>query len=571
MRRNKWQFWIDRGGTFTDVVALRPDGSLRTAKLLSDNPEHYADAAAEGIRRFMAGSGVIEAIKMGTTVATNALLERAGTPTALVVTRGFRDALAIGYQNRPDIFALQIRKPEPIYDRVIEAHERVDARGNVLCELDAADIRRSLQACFDAGLRAAAICLVHGYRYPDHERAIAGIAADLGFTQVSVSHDVESLVKFVSRGETTLADAYLTPVLNNYIAGLQTELARIAVPERLLFMQSNGGLTLAERFRGKNSVLSGPAAGVVGMVETASKAGFDRLIGFDMGGTSTDVSAWSGEYERSNDSEVAGVRLRAPMMKIHTIAAGGGSILDYRDERFQVGPGSAGANPGPACYRRGGPLTVTDANVLLGRIPVDYFPCVFGKKANQPLDTEVVRQRFDNLAQEVSVDTRERVAEGFLTIAVESMANAIRKITIERGEDVRDFVLCCFGGAGGQHACRVAEVLDIKRVWLHPMAGVLSAYGMGLSDIRVERQKSVDIEFSAKALAHLQPEIDRLQRECDASLAEQHVPSENRKFSVNLGLRVKGSDTILDVAFGMADEMLSSFSQCLSQSFWCRA
>ncbi|MGI9263159.1 MAG: hydantoinase B/oxoprolinase family protein, partial [Woeseiaceae bacterium] len=426
---------------------------------------------------------------------------------------------------------------------------------------------RSLQQCHAAGVRSVAICLVHGYRYPAHENAIAEIAAELGFAQISVSHDVESLVKFVSRGETTLADAYLTPVLNNYINGLQTELKRIAIPERLLFMQSNGGLTLSDSFRGKNSVLSGPAAGVVGMVETASKAGFRRLIGFDMGGTSTDVSAWSGDYERSNNSEVAGVRLRAPMMKIHTIAAGGGSILDYRDERFQVGPESAGANPGPACYRRGGPLTVTDANVLLGRIPVEYFPRVFGKHADQPLDTEVVRQQFEMLSRDVAIGAPEKVAEGFLTIAVESMANAIRKITIERGEDVRDFVLCCFGGAGGQHACRVAEVLDIKHVWLHPMAGVLSAYGMGLSNIRVERQKSIDVGFNEEALARIQPDIDRLRKECDESLAEQHVPAGNRKFSISLGLRVKGSDTILDVGFDTADVMVASFAATYRSRF----
>ena len=405
---NKWQFWIDRGGTFTDVVALRPDGRLETAKLLSENPEQYVDAAAEGIRRFMSGSEPgsdpigIEAVKMGTTVATNALLERKGTPTVLVVTQGFADALAIGYQNRPDIFALQIVKPEPLYDRVIETRERLSANGEVIIALDENEVRESLQNCFDDGLRSTAICLVHGYRYPEHEKRIGEIARKIGFTQVSVSHDVESLIKFVSRGETTLADAYLTPVLNNYIDRLQTELSTIASPERLLFMQSNGGLTLADSFRGKNSVLSGPAAGVVGMVETASKAGFERLIGFDMGGTSTDVSAWSGEYERSNDSEVAGVRLRAPMMKIHTIAAGGGSILEYKDDRFQVGPGSAGANPGPACYRRGGPLTVTDANILLGRIPVDYFPNAFGPDADQPLDVEIVRQKFDEFTRVVT-------------------------------------------------------------------------------------------------------------------------------------------------------------------------
>ncbi len=560
MNSNKWQFWIDRGGTFTDIVALCPDGSLDTAKLLSENPEQYADAAAEGIRRFVTKSDRIEAIKMGTTVATNALLERRGTPTALIVTQGFRDALAIGYQNRPDIFALNIIKPVPIYERVVEARERVSAAGETITPLDEDGIRASLQLCFDDGLRSVAICLVHGYRYPENEKRIGQLATEIGFTQVSLSHDVESLIKFVSRGETTLADAYLTPVLNNYIEGLQRELASVATPERLLFMQSNGGLTLAESFRGKNSVLSGPAAGVVGMVETASKVGFERLIGFDMGGTSTDVSAWSGEYERSNDSEVAGVRLRAPMMKIHTIAAGGGSILQYKDERFQVGPESAGADPGPACYRRDGPLTVTDANVLLGRIAIDYFPSVFGPDAKQPLDEEVVRQKFTELAHDVAAETPEQVAEGFLTVAVESMANAIRKITIERGEDVRDFVLCCFGGAGGQHACKVAEVLGMKKIWLHPMAGVLSAYGMGLSDIRVEKQQTAEVPFNDDEIALLQPVIARLQRQCDASLAAQNVPEGNRAFQVGLGLRISGSDTILDVASDSAANMIESFA-----------
>jgi 5-oxoprolinase (ATP-hydrolysing) len=568
-----WQFWIDRGGTFTDIVALRPDGSLETAKLLSDNPEQYADAAAEGIRRFLSGSEPgsdpirIEAVKMGTTVATNALLERKGTPTALVVTQGFADALAIGYQNRPDIFALNIVKPAPLYDRVIEVKERVSANGDIIRSLDEADITQSLQKCFNDGLRSAAICLVHGYRYPEHENRIGAIAGEIGFTQISVSNDVEALIKFISRGETTLADAYLTPVLNNYINGLQAELANVAIPERLLFMQSNGGLTLAETFRGKNSVLSGPAAGVVGMVETASKAGFARLIGFDMGGTSTDVSAWSGDYQRSNDSEVAGVRLRAPMMKIHTIAAGGGSILEFKDDRFQVGPGSAGANPGPACYRRGGPLTVTDANVLLGRIPVDQFPAVFGPHADQTLDIDIVREKFFELTKSMNAVTPEKAAEGFVAVAVESMANAIRKITIERGEDVRDFVLCSFGGAAGQHACKVAEVLDVAKVWLHPLAGVLSAYGMGLSDIRVERQQTADVPFNKDEIQGLQPTIDVLRKQCDESLAEQSVPAHHRKFRTSLGLRIKESDTILDVDHDKPDAMIESFSETYRSRF----
>jgi 5-oxoprolinase (ATP-hydrolysing) len=575
MTGKSWQFWIDRGGTFTDVVAHRPDGSIETAKLLSENPEQYHDAAAEGIRQMVvewSDTVPIEAVKMGTTVATNALLERQGTPTALIVTEGFADALAIGYQNRPDIFALNIIKPTPLYDRVIEAPERMNATGEIIRPLDEESVSAALERCAKDGITSVAICLVHGYRYPEHENRIAEIAKTAGLKQVSVSHDVESLIKFVSRAETTLADAYLTPVLNNYIDGLKNSLKNIATPNRLLFMQSNGGLVLAENFRGKNSILSGPAAGVVGMVETASKMGFERLIGFDMGGTSTDVSAWSGEYERSNDSEVAGVRLRAPMMKIHTIAAGGGSILKFQDQRYQVGPDSAGADPGPACYRRDGPLTVTDANVLLGRIPVDHFPSVFGPNADQPLDDEIARDRFGHLTQQISADsgaavTPEAVADGFLTVAIENMANAIRKITIERGEDVRDFVLCSFGGAAGQHACKVAEVLGIKNIWLHPMAGVLSAYGMGLSNIRVEKQQSVDVAFSKKSLQDLQPDIDHLQSDCDALLAEQHVPKQYREFRVTVGMRIKGSDTILDVRHGSADEMVEAFSDLYRRRF----
>ena len=575
MNKDKWQFWIDRGGTFTDIVALCPDGSLQTAKLLSENAAQYADAAAEGIRRILTrwpAAAPIAAVKMGTTVATNALLERQGTPTALIVTRGFADALAIGYQNRPDIFALNILKPEPIYDRVIEIDERLNAAGDVLTPLHKDSITTALNKCFADGIRAVAICLVHGYRYPQHEQAVAMIATEVGFTQISVSHDVERLIKFVSRAETTLADAYLTPVLNNYINGLETALGKIATPERLMFMQSSGGLVQADKFRGKNSVLSGPAAGVVGMVETAAKKGYDRLIGFDMGGTSTDVSAWSGEYERSNDSVVAGVRMRAPMMRIHTIAAGGGSHLKYADQRFQVGPESAGATPGPVCYRGGGPLAVTDANVLLGRIPVEHFPSVFGPSADQPLDADAVAAQFNNLARSISADRDvvvmpEEVAAGFVTVAVESMANAIRKITIERGDDVRDFVLCCFGGAGGQHACKVAEVLDVKKIWLHPMAGVLSAYGMGLANIRVEQQRSVDLPFNEAELVAIQPILNELRQQCDASLAAQSVPAKNRNFRISLGLRIKGSDTILDVAFDSAAAVIESFSTAYQRRF----
>jgi 5-oxoprolinase (ATP-hydrolysing) len=574
-----WQFWIDRGGTFTDVVALQPDGVITTFKLLSDNPERYPDAAAEGIRQALrrwsdAGNpdAPVAAVKMGTTVATNALLQRRGNRTALVVTQGFGDSLAIGYQNRPDIFALEIVKPTPLYCRVIEANERVTAEGEVLVPLDEASIAAALAGCAADGIDAASICLLHGYLWPGHERRIAALAAEAGMRQVSASHEVEPLIKFVSRAETTLVDAYLTPVLRAYIDGLRDALAEVAAPRRLLFMQSNGGLVVADRFRGKDSILSGPAAGVVGMVETARVAGLGRIIGFDMGGTSTDVSAWSGEYERDNESYVAGVRLRAPMMKIHTIASGGGSLLRYGDQRYQVGPDSAGADPGPASYRRGGPLTITDANLLLGRIPADYFPRVFGPQADAPLDPDIVRRQFTELARLVSAERgeevgAEEVAEGFLTVAVEAMANAIRKITVERGDDVRDFTLCCFGGAGGQHACQVASVLGIKRVWLHPLAGVLSAYGMGLSDIRVDRQQSIEAPLTDDTLRRLQEPLAALRQECDALLEQQNVPPVYRQLTAGVGIRVSGSDSVLDVTLGDAAAMRREFGRAYRDRF----
>lgn len=575
----KWQFWIDRGGTFTDVVAVRPDGAFETVKLLSESPGQYSDAAAEAISRILQrwlndgqSAAPIAAIKMGTTVATNALLERKGTPTALIVTRGFADSLAIGYQNRPDIFALNIVKPLPLYARVIEVDERMNADGDVLVNLDESSIASALKTCVAEGITSAAICLMHGYRYPTHEQRVATLAMAAGFTQISVSHKIEALIKFVSRAETTLADAYLTPVLNRYVQQLQSELGRNAKPERLLFMQSNGGLVDAAHFRGKNSVLSGPAAGVVGMVESARTAGFERLVGFDMGGTSTDVSAYSGSYERSNDSEIAGVKLRTPMLKVHTIAAGGSSILRFEDFRLQVGPESAGANPGPACYRRGGPLTVTDANVFLGRIPSEFFPHLFGPSGDQALDRKVTRRRFGTLAGEISTATGRKldaaqVAAGYLTVAVENMANAIRKITIERGEDVRDYTLCCFGGAGGQHACQVATVLGIKTIWLHPMAGVLSAYGMGLSDIRVERQQTVELELSQKNEYAWHEIQEQISAACERELDEQQVPQRNRKFMALLGVRVAGSDTVIEVPLAKPEIVKTSFADQYLQRF----
>ncbi len=569
-----WQFWIDRGGTFTDVVGRRADGRITTAKLLSEDPAHYADAAAEGIRRILtnAPADTVDAIKMGTTVATNALLERQGASTALLVTRGFGDALAIGYQNRPDIFATHIVKRPPLYERVVEVDERMSADGTVLTPLDVGTVQAELENLRDAGIRSIAICLLHGYRYPAHELQLGDIARRAGFDQVCVSHDVEAVIKFVSRGDTTLADAYLTPVLRSYVDRLRMALDNICRPARLMFMQSGGGLIDAERFRGKDSVLSGPAGGVVGMAQAAGAAGQKRLVGFDMGGTSTDVAAYSGTYERTTDSEVAGVRLRAPMMRIHTIAAGGGSILRYADGRYQVGPQSAGADPGPACYRRGGPLAVTDANVLLGRVLPDFFPNVFGPDADEPLDREIVRTRFKGLTDEISTDsgtamTPEQVADGFLAVASESMANAIRKITIERGEDVRDFTLCCFGGAGGQHACRVASILGMRRIWLHPLAGVLSAYGMGLADVRVERQRSVDVELDDATPDALGDVVASLEKACSDELMAQHIAPSRQHVEVRFGLRVRGTDTVIDVPKASSECMREAFAQAYRARF----
>jgi len=567
-----WQFWIDRGGTFTDIVARPPDGRLQTLKLLSDAPDHYPDAAAEGVRRLHEGGGRVDAIKMGTTVATNALLERKGARTALVTTRGFGDALAIGYQNRPDIFARHIVKPEPVYACVLEIDERIAADGRVITPLDDAAACAALSALRDAGIDAIAISLVHGYRHTTHERRLAEIARELGFPQVSVSHEVEALIKFVSRSETTLVDAYLTPVLRRYVENLRSELRRHREPDRLMFMQSSGGLIDADRFRGKDSVLSGPAGGVVGMARAAGAAGLGRLVGFDMGGTSTDVTTYAGAFEHSMDSEIAGVRLRAPMMRIHTIAAGGGSILRYADGRYQVGPESAGAVPGPASYRRGGPLTVTDANLLLGRLVPEYFPRVFGPGGDEPLDRDGAAEAFAALARDVGrksgrSTTSADVAAGFLAVAVESMANAIRSITVERGEDVRDYTLCCFGGAGGQHACKIADVLDMKQVWLHPLAGVLSAYGMGLADVRVERQQSVDRPLDDEALAELAGTVALLRGECEQALEAQSVPAGNRRLETLYGLRVAGTDTVIEVPEGSVEELTGRFAERYVQRF----
>ncbi|MEK9945887.1 MAG: hydantoinase B/oxoprolinase family protein [Alphaproteobacteria bacterium] len=570
-----WQFWIDRGGTFTDVVARAPDGSLQARKLLSENPEHYRDAALQGIRETL---GVdtndpipaerIASVKMGTTVATNALLERKGDRTVLVITEGLGDALRIGYQNRPKLFVRHIELPEMLFERVIEAPERLLADGTVRKELDEETVRRGLQDAYDAGIRAAAVILMHGYRYPAHEARIGAIAREIGFTQVSVSHEVSPLMKLVSRGDTTVVDAYLSPILRRYIDGLAGELGGT----RLMFMQSSGGLARADFFQGKDSILSGPAGGVVGAVRTSERADQPRIIGFDMGGTSTDVSHYDGEFERAFETEVAGVRMRAPMMAIHTVAAGGGSILHFDGSRYRVGPDSAGANPGPACYRRGGPLTVTDANVCVGKLQPDSFPAVFGPNADQPIDADIVRQRFEDLAKEIEAATGDKrsaqeVANGFIAIAVENMANAIKKISIQRGYDVTDYTLCCFGGAGAQHACLVADALGMTKVIIHPLAGLLSAYGMGLADTTSMRERAVEAALDDDQVSALQTAVAELEEEALAELAGQAILADRIDVLRQVHLRYEGSDTPLIVDFDDAAGMRAQFETVHRQRF----
>ena len=565
-----WQFWIDRGGTFTDVVAKRPDGSLVTHKLLSENPERYRDAAIQGIRDILGlatGAPIpaeVAAIKMGTTVATNALLERKGERTLLVITKGFRDALRIAYQNRPKIFARQIKLPELLYAEAIEVEERITAEGDVLTPLDLAAARRDLTAARKAGFEGVAILLMHGFRHTQHEKALAHLAEELGFRQISVSHRVSPLMKLVSRGDTTVVDAYLSPILRRYVDQVAREIGNTRT--RLMFMQSNGGLTDAARFQGKDSILSGPAGGIVGAVETARLAGFERIIGFDMGGTSTDVSHWSGAYERTFDAQVAGVRVRAPMMQIHTVAAGGGSILHFDGARFRVGPDSAGANPGPASYRRGGPLTVTDCNVMLGRLNPDFFPQIFGRNADQKLDQAIVTRKFAALAGEIARASgksvsAEEAAEGFLKIAVANMANAIKEISIQRGYDVSKYTLACFGGAGGQHACRVADELGMKRIFLHPFAGVLSAYGMGLADVRTLRHRTIEAPLNAQTLPELARALDELAREGTAELKGQGIEASAIEVERHVHIKYAGTDAPLLADFGDLTAIQASFEE----------
>ena len=569
MPDRRWQFWIDRGGTFTDIVARRPDGSLATHKLLSENPGRYRDAALAGVREILGVKGdkpipveMIEAVKMGTTVATNALLERKGERTVLFITRGFRDALRIAYQNRPRLFDRHIVLPELLYAKVVEVDERVGARGDVVVPLNASSTKDELQEAFDEGFRSVAIVFMHAYRFPAHESAVAELARAVGFTQVSASHRVSPLMKLVGRGDTTVVDAYLSPILRRYVDEVARELEGV----RLLFMQSNGGLTDARRFQGKDAILSGPAGGIVGAVRSSAAAGFERIIGFDMGGTSTDVSHYSGELEREFETQVAGVRMRAPMMSIHTVAAGGGSILHFDGARYRVGPDSAGANPGPACYRRGGPLTVTDANVMLGKIQPRHFPRVFGSSGNESLDPDVVRQLFAELQDRIA-DGRsvERVAEGFIQIAVGNMANAIKHISVQRGHDVTAYTLCCFGGAAGQHACLVADALAMTRVFIHPHAGVLSAYGMGLADQTAMREQA--LEHRLDDLCVLEDTAEKLALEARNDLVAQGVPAERVEVLRKAHLKYEGTDTALSVTLGPLADMVAQFEAAYRKQF----
>lgn len=558
-----WQFWVDRGGTFTDIVARRPDGRLLTHKLLSDNPARYADAAVAGVRELLGGSQEpVEAVRMGTTVATNALLERKGERTLLVVTRGFRDALRIAYQNRPRIFARRIELPELLHERVVEVDERVAADGTVLRAPDLDALEGPLRDAYDDGIRAVAVVCLHSHLHPSHERAIGELAARIGFPQISLSSEVSPLMKLVPRGDTAVVDAYLSPVLRRYVRHIAEELHGV----RLMFMQSNGGLTEAGQFRGKDAILSGPAGGIVGMVRMSQRAGHDRVIGFDMGGTSTDVSHFAGAYERVFTTQIAGVRLRAPMLDIHTVAAGGGSVLHFDGSRYRVGPDSAGADPGPACYRAGGPLTVTDANVMLGRIQPAHFPAVFGPGGDQPLDAALVRDRFTALAREIHEHTGddrtpEQVAEGYLRIAVANIANAVKRISVQKGHDVTRYALTTFGGAGGQHACRVADSLGIRTVLVPPMAGVLSALGIGLADTTAMREHSVEAPLEAASMPGVRKTADDLEAAARAELVAEDVPEDRIRVTRRAQLRYDGTDTTLTVELAEPDAMRHAFEE----------
>jgi 5-oxoprolinase (ATP-hydrolysing) len=614
-----WQFWLDRGGTFTDIVALTPNGDIVTHKLLSENPERYQDAGIQGIRDILQLSpdqsiptSQIEVIKMGTTVATNALLERKGDRLVLVITKGFKDALRIGYQNRPDIFAREIILPEMLYEQVIEVDERYSADGKELIPVNLSQVESDLQMAYNSEIRSCAIVLLHGYRYHHHELQVQQIAQKIGFTQISVSHQVSPLMKLVSRGDTTVVDAYLSPILRRYVNQIKSELRtqnselrtqnselssinnQLSViqknvqsiinhqhyspvttpyspkkPVKLMFMQSNGGLVDANSFQGKDSILSGPAGGIVGAVKTSQLGGFEKIISFDMGGTSTDVAHFTGEYERSFDTEIAGVRFRSPMMSIYTVAAGGGSICQFDGTKYRVGPESAGANPGPASYGKGGPLTITDCNVMVGKIQPDFFPKVFGKSANSPLDTTIVQEKFTQLTQQINDHrTPEQIAAGFLMIAVNKMANAIKKISLQRGYDVSEYTLCCFGGAGGQHACLIADALGIKQIFIHPYAGVLSAYGIGLAEIRIVKEQAIEKQLKSDLLTELEQIFTNLANKCKEDLSSQQATENNQiQLSKKVYVKYHGTDSTLMVNFANLESIIEQFNQLHQQRY----
>ena len=566
MPNNKWNFWIDRGGTFTDFVAQSPDGILHPYKLLSQNPEVYEDAAVYGIRHILGlkenesiKSGVIGSLKMGTTIATNALLERKGEDTALLITRGFADMLEIGYQARPDLFAKKIEKPSLIYKRVFEVNERILADGTIEAKPDEKEIREILKEIKASNIDSIAIVLMHAWKFNTHEKFISAIAKDMGFSQICVSHEVSPLAKLVSRGYTSVIDAYLSPILQRYKDKLKKALGQTQ-DFQLMFMQSSGGLTHADLFQGKDAILSGPAGGVVGAVETAKIAGLNKIIGFDMGGTSTDVSHYDGHYERVHETEVAGARMRAPMMNIHTIAAGGGSILAYEQDRFTVGPQSCGADPGPAGYRRGGPLSVTDANIMVGKLKSQYFPSIFGKNQDESLDEEIVNQKFEELAKRIGKgQSPEQVADGFLKIAVENMANAIKKISVQRGYDVTQYALACFGGAGGQHACAVADNLGMKKVIVHPFSGILSAYGMGLAHIRSHRSQAILLSLEVEGMAKIDEVAKKLEKTVKEEMVSQKIAENEIEVFHHIHLRYQGTDTAIAVPKASKEKMIETF------------
>ncbi|MCZ4271905.1 hydantoinase B/oxoprolinase family protein [Maritalea porphyrae] len=570
----RWDFWIDRGGTFTDIVARTPNGELRPHKLLSENPEAYPDAALQGIRDMLGlksgdpiPSEQIATVKMGTTVATNALLERKGDRVLFLTNKGFADALEIGYQARPKLFDREIKKPELLYEQVAEVPGRIQADGKEVEQFDSEATKAALQSAFDNGIRAVAIVFMHAFQYPDHERKAALIAQEIGFTQVSASHKVSPLIKFVGRGDTTVVDAYLSPILRRYVDRVASELDTENTDLKLMFMMSSGGLTAAHMFQGRDAILSGPAGGIVGAVETSKLAGFDKIIGFDMGGTSTDVAHFNGEFEKDFETEVAGVRMRAPMMKIHTVAAGGGSILEFDGRRFTVGPHSAGANPGPASYRRGGPLAVTDANVMLNKVQPQYFPPIFGPEQNQPLDQDAVREKFSVIAKQAGLQSPEEAAEGFLKIAVENMANAVKKISVQRGYDISKYALTCFGGAGGQHACAVADRLGMRTVLVHPFSGILSAYGMGLADIKAATQRAVGKALNVKSLDETKYVAKQLRRDMLQQLAEQGIEDRVCTVRNTAHLKYRGTDSTIEVDLTSEIEMRTEFEAVHKERF----